>query len=196
MMVKMLTKEEIFDRYYGSNFYCYHGRRHIEGMLGLFELYSSELDDYYLPAECKDEKVKEQLEQAILWHDAGGMPGLPDNEEIAVSHYTRNGGDDPVVISAILSTKPSNTEYKTAVERVLHDLDYEYFREWSYLTYAEMLLHNEYCSVWGNFSHQQYLEGRIKFLKSLLNRPVFVSVFGWHNEDAKINIKKLLEKLQ
>ena len=192
----MLTKEEIFDRYYGENFYCYHGRKHVEGMLGLFELCSIGLDDYYLPAECKDEKVKEQLRQAILWHDAGGMPGLPDNEEIAVSHYTRNGGDDPVVISAILSTKPSNTEYKNAVERVLHDFDYAYFRRWDSVALTELLLHNEYCSVWGNFSHEQYLEGRIKFLKSLLDRPVFVSVFDHYDDVAKLFIKKLIDKLE
>ena len=192
----MLTKEEIFDRYYGDNFYCYHGRKHIEGMLNMFELCSLGLDEYYLPAECKDEAAKEQLQQAILWHDTGGMHGLADNEEIAVSHYTRNGGDDPVVISAILSTKPSNTEYKNVVERVLHDFDYEYFRRWETLYITELLLHNEYCSVWGNFSHEQYLEGRIKFLKSLLDRPVFVSVFEYDNATAETHIKKLLEKLK
>lgn len=191
----MLTKEDIFDRYYGDNFYCYHGRRHIEDMLNLFELYIMGLNDYDPPAVCMDDTAKEQLRQAILWHDAGGMPGLPDNEEIAISHYKRNGGEDPLVISAILSTKPSNTEYKNVVERVLHDFDYAYFRWRASTIEAELQLHNEYCSVWGNFTHEQYLEGRIKFLRSLLERPVFVSVFEHHNADAEVNIKKLLERL-
>ena len=177
-----MTKDEILNRYYADNFYCWHTRKHVEHMLR----YLTE-NNFGVP---------EQLEEAILWHDAGIMPGLLDNEEISVGHYKRNGGNDPVVIEAILSTKPSNTVYTNSVERSLHDLDFMHFKDLKTLKDAELKLHNEYCSVWANYSHKEYIVGRIEFLEGLLLRPVFTNLFLACNDIAHENISILLKELK
>ena len=137
---------------------------------------------------------------AICWHDVVYIPGHPNNEEESATKwelYARQAGDAPLhfiydVSDMINSTKigfDTHWIQDNATTALLHDLDYISFASYAVMVMNRSSLRNEFASI----SDKNYTEGRLKFLKTLLDSVsttgLFLTpVFSKYNELATENI--------
>lgn len=137
---------------------------------------------------------------AICWHDVVYIPGHPNNEWESAAKwelYARRAGDVPLhfgydVSDMINSTKigfDTHLIQEHPTVALLHDLDYISFASYAIMVLNRSSLRNEFASI----SDKDYTEGRLKFLKTLLDSVsttgLFLTpVFNKYNELATENI--------
>ena len=175
--------------YYSDDPKKYHTVHHAVNMFDLLYFYSMSLAYEFSGFDSH------RLKEAIAWHDSVYVPGSKTNEEDSVELYKSNGGDDPVVIEAILSTKIGNKEFKNSVEMILHDLDWSGFIDYDTMCNNEKKIIYE-CTFDGRYTEAEAMEGQIKFYKSIVNDPIYVTkTFKVYNDIARGNIKRRLAEL-
>lgn len=137
---------------------------------------------------------------AICWHDVVYIPGHPNNEEESAAKwelYARRAGDVPFHFGYNVSDMINSTKIGFDTHRIqdyastalLHDLDYISFASYAVMVMNRSSLRNEFASI----SDKDYTEGRLKFLKTLLDSisttGLFLTpVFSKYNELATENI--------
>jgi hypothetical protein len=188
---------------------AYHSKRHVEEMLRIALGRRSEI-----AASCpcfKNMYAWSELFNAIVWHDAHANLKEPFNELNAArvyASYCRSASgeqyDDCMdrdsnqrVVDDILSTRFGYQEYKTDVQRVLHDLDWYCFSNVHRLRLAEDRIFEEYQQQ-GLGTEAQAVEARRRFYGEILasKQPIFVS--AWmkdRNDDAITLIQERIEYL-
>lgn len=161
----------LMEPYYNSKL-AYHNIGHVYSMLSQLAYYSDEVTLAYPDLDW------ESVITAILWHDAMYSPNSSINEFTAATKFREVVGDNPRVISLILSTAQGYTGYKSPEEKLLHDLDYMCFASFNDLSNASDNVIKEYVNA--GFPKEDCTSGRIAFLEDLLSSGgVFVSdVFG------------------
>lgn len=178
----------------------YHTTHHVETMLEVLdEEYKNPVNQKFFQEEITVQGLAEVL-VAICWHDAIYIPGHPNNESDSAFKwelYARQAGNVPPrfiydVSDMINSTKigfdvRQIQEYPTTA--LLHDLDYISFASYAIMVLNRSSLRNEFASI----SDKDYTEGRLKFLKTLLDSVSTIGlfltpVFNKYNELATENI--------
>lgn len=175
--------------YYSDDPKKYHTIHHVINMFDLLSLYSPDWDLEFSGFDSH------RLKEAITWHDSVYIPGSKTNEEDSAELYRSVCGDDLVVIEAILSTKVGNKEFKNSTEMILHDLDWSGFIDYDTMCRNEKKIIYEF-SCDGRYTEAEAMEGQIKFYKSIVNDPIYVTkTFKVYNDIAQDNIKRRLEEL-
>ena len=178
----------IIKKYYEEHRF-YHNFSHITKMFDIVYDYRNNL---YLTDEQS---------AAILYHDAYYIPGNPDNEKKSADLFMDWCFDQKAVaIDAfqvrhiILDTKdeiPTIDESKLVIDLDLYSLGISAYKENRILIEKEYLLY---------FTHQQFIEGRIKWIESFLGRDkIYVSdidIFTNLEQQARYNLQKDLEELK
>lgn len=178
----------------------YHTVQHVETMLQVLDA------EYKNPDNRKffqDELTAEDLPKALVaicWHDVVYIPGDPCNEQNSAAEweqYAKNVGNIPPDFICNVSDMINSTKIGYDLNQIkqhpswalLHDLDYI-----SFASYAVMVMNRE--PLWNEFSSldtQKYNEGRLKFLKMLMDATAssglfLTPVFSKYNELAMENI--------
>ena len=178
----------------------YHTVQHVKTMLEVLDAeYKNPANQKFFREDITILGLAEVL-VAICWHDVVYIPGHPNNEwESAVKWelYTRQAGDVPLhfcydVSDMINSTKigfDTHLIQEHPAVALLHDLDYISFASYAVMVLNRELLRNEF----GFAGVQEYIEGRLKFLKMLsdiaTSSGLFLTpVFSKYNELAMENI--------
>lgn len=178
----------------------YHTVQHVETMLQVLDA------EYKNPDNRKffqDELTVKDLAKvlvAICWHDIVYIPGDQYNEQKSASEweqYAKNAGDISVNFVCDVSDMINSTKIGYDLNQIkehpswalLHDLDYISFASYAVMVLNQELLRNEF-----NFlDASKYNEGRLKFLKMLMNTTTsfglfLTRVFSKYNELATENI--------
>lgn len=178
----------------------YHTVQHVETMLQVLDA------EYKNPDNRKffqDELTVEDLAKvlvAICWHDVVYIPGDPCNEQKSAAEWAQhaeNVGNIQSNFVCDVSDMINSTKIGYDLNQIkqhpswalLHDLDYI-----SFASYAVMVMNRE--PLWNEFSSldtQKYNEGRLKFLKMLMDATAssglfLTPVFSKYNELAMENI--------
>lgn len=178
----------------------YHTVQHVETMLQVLDAeYKNQDNRKFFQDELTVDDLAKVL-VAIFWHDVVYIPGDQYNEQksaVEWEQYAKNVGNIPSnfvhdVSDMINSTKIGydlNQIKKHPSWALLHDLDYISFASYAVMVMNRELLRNEYDSI----STALYTEGRLKFLKMLMNiatsSGLFLTpVFSKYNELATENI--------
>lgn len=179
----------------------YHTVQHVKTMLEVLDAeYKNPVNQKFFQEEITILGLAEVL-VAICWHDVVYIPGHPNNEWESAAKwelYARRAGDVPLhfgydVSDMINSTKigfDTRLIQKHPTVALLHDLDYISFASYAVMVMNRSSLRNEFASI----SDQDYNEGRLKFLKTLLLDSVSVTglfltpIFSKYNELATENI--------
>ena len=178
----------------------YHTTRHVETMLEVLdEEYKNPENQKFFQEEITVQGLAEVL-VAICWHDVIYIPGYPNNESDSALKwelYARQAGNVPPhfiydVSDMINSTKigfDTHLIQEHPAVALLHDLDYISFASYAVMVMNRSSLRNEFASI----SDKDYTEGRLKFLKTLMNSisttGLFLTpVFSKYNELATENI--------
>lgn len=178
----------------------YHTVQHVETMLKVLdEEYKNPANQKFFREEITILGLAELL-VAIFWHDVVYIPGHPNNELESAAKwelYARQAGDVPLhfvhdVSDMINSTKigfDTTWIQDHPTVALLHDLDYISFASYAVMVMNRTPLRNEFASI----SDKDYMEGRLKFLKTLMNsvsttRLFLTPVFNKYNELAMENI--------
>lgn len=175
----------------------YHTVQHVETMLQVLD------EEYKTQRFFQDELTIEDLAKvlvAICWHDVVYIPGDPCNEQKSAAEweqYAKNVGNilpDFIcdVSDMINSTKIGydlNQIKKHPSWALLHDLDYISFASYAVMVMNREPLRNEFDFL----DAPKYNEGRLKFLKMLMNTTTssglfLTPVFSKYNELATENI--------
>lgn len=175
----------------------YHTTQHVETMLNVLD------EEYKIQKFFQDEFTVQDLGKvlvAICWHDSVYIPGHQYNERKSADkweEYAMCFGGIPShfvhdVADMIRSTEIGydiNQIKKRPTWALLHDLDYISFASYAVMVLNRSSLRNEFAST----SDKDYNEGRLKFLKTLLNTVsttgLFLTpVFSKYNELATENI--------
>lgn len=188
---------------------AYHSKQHIEEMLGIA------LDccqSIRKACPCFENIFAwSELFNAIVWHDVNVNLKDPFNELHAAKVYTNcsismtgvnydaymNRESMQDVVDDILSTRFGYQDFKTDVQRVLHDLDWYCFSSEPLLRLAEDRIFEEYQQQ-GLGTEAQAVEARRQFYIKILasKQPIFVS--AWmkdRNDDAITLIQERIEYL-
>lgn len=179
----------------------YHTVQHVKTMLEVLDAeYKNPANQKFFQEEITILGLAEVL-VAICWHDVVYIPGHPNNEWESAAKwelYARRAGDVPLhfvydVSDMINSTKigfDTRLIQKHPTVALLHDLDYISFASYAVMVMNRSSLRNEFAST----SDQDYNEGRLKFLKTLMLDSVSVTglfltpIFSKYNELATENI--------
>lgn len=155
---------------------CYHTLEHIAHMFNVARAHNIELS-------------KAQT-HAIWWHDAVYVPGSKDNEDnscIMMSQYYNSDANYFNVVRMILDTRDHIPHSEESA--VVCDLDMFGFVE-STTKHQSINRQIEEEFTLAGVTPDDYHNGRIKFLESLLTKPVFHSeVFKKYNKHAQERIK-------
>lgn len=182
-------KEDIIKKYYKDNDMMYHTYYHIEDMYFQWKCYR----------ECFLKEFpnldEDKLFLCIDYHDSYYIPGCDDNEEKSVLNYMNEENIiSQDVIDAILSTKINNQEYKTDLQKVLHDLDWHGFKDYHALVNHEKKIIYEACKLC-NMTEQEVYNRRQEFYKSLIDKPIYLTeTFSKFNAIAANNIRRRIDK--
>ena len=180
----------------------YHTVQHVETMLQVLDAeYKNPANQKFFQEEITILGLAEVL-VAIFWHDAVYIPGDQYNEQksaVEWEQYAKNVGNIPSnfvheVSDMINSTKIGydlNQIKQHSSWALLHDLDYISFASYAVMVMNRSSLRNEFAST----SDKDYNEGRLKFLKTLLDSVsttgLFLTpVFSKYNELAMENITR------
>ena len=167
----------------------YHNIFHIGRML---DIYIKHRDEIFNKYKNFNEEI---FVDALLWHDAGYVPGKKDNEKSACKLYKINNPKyDVKVCELIMSTIPFSSMDKPE-EKILHDLDWFAFSDYEQLCEDEKLIEIEY-----NVSHDLFVKGRKDFYIYCLQNfgdGIFKSeIFYYLNVNAKENIQKRINYME
>ena len=180
----------------------YHTTRHVETMLEVLdEEYKNPENQKFFQEETTVQGLAEVL-VAICWHDVIYIPGHPNNESDSALKwelYARQAGNVPPHFIYAVSDMINSTKIGFDVQQIqahattalLHDLDYI-----SFASYAVMVMNrNPLRSEFAFISDKEYTEGRLKFLRTLLDSVstsgLFLTpVFNKYNELAMENITR------
>ena len=136
---------------------------------------------------------EEKLFECFDFHDAIYVPGSKTNEEDSVQVYLENGGRDKEVMDCILSTKIGTEEFKNDLEKVMHDLDWSGFRDYTTMLINEKKILKEAVDK-GKYTEQEAINGQIAFYQSIRNKDLYVTnTFKKFNGIAKNNIERRLK---
>jgi predicted metal-dependent HD superfamily phosphohydrolase len=150
---------QIVDRYFEINRY-YHNVMHITRMEDAYEKYFGS-------------KINDDALYLSLWlHDVVYVPGSNTNEEDSVNFFLDTvdnskilfwPGEVEKISNAIMSTKTHNPSNE--LEQIICDLDLEILSadKYAYDAYASAIR-----AEYSNFSDEEYIEGRKKFLDKML----------------------------
>lgn len=178
----------------------YHTVQHVETMLQVLDAEYKNLDNQkFFQEEITILGLAEVL-VAIFWHDVVYIPGHPNNEWESAAKwelYARRAGDVPLHFVHDVSDMINSTKIGYDLNQIkqhpswalLHDLDYISFASYAVMVMNRSSLRNEFAST----SDKDYNEGRLKFLKTLLDSVsttgLFLTpVFSKYNELATENI--------
>ena len=203
-------------RHYKSSHEFYHTIHHITNMFELYEKYKSEFDkeiekEYEEYKQYSDynkliEKQKEILYWSIAYHDSYYMPGFTINEQISakiadyelhkIIGYSKYADYSYEVKDTILSTDISNTNFDTAIKRILHDLDWSGFTDYYKFFENHVKIFTEAVCV-GEYDLNVVKENQLKFYKSIIDKDIFKTEFcqDW-NKLAKENLTKIISVLE
>lgn len=178
----------------------YHTVQHVETMLQVLDA------EYKNPDNRKffqDELTVEDLAKvlvAICWHDVVYIPGDQYNEQksaVEWVQYAKNVGNISPDFICDVSDMINSTKIGYDLNQIkqhpswalLHDLDYISFASYAVMVVNRDLLWNEFDSL----DVSKYNEGRLKFLKMLMNTTTssglfLTPVFSKYNELAMENI--------
>lgn len=176
----------IINKYYSNNPKWYHTKQHIEDLYFLYNVYKP-----YFKTEFP-ELNEEKLFTCFDFHDAVYIPGSKTNEEDSVQIYLNEGGRDKEVIDAILSTKIGVKDFKNDLQKVLHDLDWNGFRDHVTLKKNEEKIISEAVEK-GGFTEKDAIEGQMNFYRFIQDTDIYVTkTFEKFNNIVKLNIKRRL----
>lgn len=178
----------------------YHTVRHIATMLDVLNVeYNNQDNQRFFQEELTIPDLAKLL-IAICWHDVVYVPGSQHNEQKSAStweQYATIVGGIPSDIVCDVSDMINSTKIGYDLNQIkehsswalLHDLDYISFASYAVMVMNRELLRNEYDFI----STALYTEGRLKFLKMLMNittsSGLFLTpVFSKYNELATENI--------
>lgn len=167
----------------------YHTLKHIESCLKEFESVKEKINN------------PEAVELAIWYHDILYTIGENDNEEQSAKmakdfcqKHNLSIDFSKEVVDHILATKhisPSNNQdskYLADIDMSILGQSNEVFDNY------ERQIYKEYSNL---YSKSEYQQGRIQFLKSISNKPIYLTDFfqNKYQEKAKSNIERDIESL-
>lgn len=179
-------------RQYRDHSAMYHTRKHIEDSIELMLNLSPTFRKAYPDLDFQD------LLLTILYHDIYYFPGFSDNEARSaeiyradIRHYGLSAKKE--ISDAILSTKPSNQEYTTPLQKAMHDIDWFGFVDEKTMVHNESLILAEQVLLVDSMKARDDLvrEG-IAFYDIISKRPQILVTPGLEaeNKQALLNIKK------
>lgn len=180
----------------------YHTVQHVKTMLEVLDAeHKNPANQKFFREEITILGLAEVL-VAICWHDVVYIPGHPNNELESAAKwelYARQAGDVPLHFIHDVSDMINSTKIGYDLNQIkqhpswalLHDLDYISFASYAVMVMNCSSLRNEFAST----SDKDYNEGRLKFLKTLMNSVsttgLFLTpVFNKYNELAMENITR------
>lgn len=180
----------------------YHTVQHVKTMLEVLDAeHKNPANQKFFREEITILGLAEVL-VAICWHDVVYITGHPNNELESAAKwelYARQAGDVPLHFIHDVSDMINSTKIGYDLNQIkqhpswalLHDLDYISFASYAVMVMNCSSLRNEFAST----SDKDYNEGRLKFLKTLMNSVsttgLFLTpVFNKYNELAMENITR------
>ncbi|MCG8601923.1 MAG: hypothetical protein MI807_17410 [Verrucomicrobiales bacterium] len=140
-----------------------------------------------------------EIELAVWFHDVVYDPGSPSNEEDSAGFFSERIGPHldrqfaSKVHNLILATKHGSNLPFTEAAKFLCDLDLE-------ILAGSPERYQEYCDAirreYDHVSDSDYADGRVAFLKSMLENPIFrTESFVPFEESARANITREIQQL-
>lgn len=175
---------------YRHNHAYYHTIKHIEELFQILDQYKTEFLKEFPELDIS------KLQAVIAYHDIIYIPGRKDNEEESANLFILRNGVDNDIVDCILSTKPGHPEYKDALQKAMHDLDWAGFRDYSTMVINEGKIIVEAVELAG-VTMEEAQKGQLAFYKDFADKEMYVTkAFQVFNSKVKENIARRISELE